>query len=227
MIVTEKTTKVYPYPYPEDTIYVDAIDRKVGIREIAPTHELDINGQVEINTTLAPIITPSTTKVINLNVDALDGYHGAESGVNIYPFTKADGKLSTVVIPPVEVVVGAGDIRYHSADTVRSTVSSAYTLMKEIVVVHSGIYRIYFELRASGISPPVVYARIYRNGSAVGTERATTSATFVAFTEDIAGWAVGDRAQLYARATNVDYPAEIQRFRLFTNKHLWTYATKD
>jgi len=59
--------------------------------------------QLEMKTSegTAPFVVSSTTLNTNLNTDLLDGYHGASSGANIYPFTGADGKLSSEVIPPV------------------------------------------------------------------------------------------------------------------------------
>ena len=41
-------------------------------------------------------------------------------------------------------------------------------------------------------SPATGYVQILRNGLPVGIERTTTSTTAVTFTEDIAGWNVGD-----------------------------------
>jgi hypothetical protein len=53
-------------------------------------------------------------------------------------------------------------------------------------------------LRAS--SGATAYGRIYRNGSAVGTERSTSSETDVVFSQDISGWTAGDMVQIYAKA---------------------------
>jgi hypothetical protein len=80
---------------------------------------------------------------------------------------------------------------------------NAYTLFKQIDIQFGGTIRTYFELHAqAGFT---AYGRVYRNGIAVGTERTTTSTTYVAFTEDIANWLIGDFYQIYAHSSGATY----------------------
>ncbi len=87
------------------------------------------------------------------------------------------------------------------------------TKLKEIVIGYPGTLRIYFEMySSSGVS--TVYGRIYRNGGAVGTTRSTQSTSPVPYTEDEAGWSVGDLVQIYARSAGVGYTVYIKNFRI-------------
>jgi hypothetical protein len=79
---------------------------------------------------------------------------------------------------------------------------TVYTKLKEIKLVQTpdAALKIYFELKSSNVAY-TAYAQIYRNGVAVGTERSTTSTTYVAFTETVSGWADGDLLQIYAHTS--------------------------
>jgi hypothetical protein len=85
--------------------------------------------------------------------------------------------------------------------TERTTTSTSYTRLKEIRIFLKGKIRTYFELR-SGTAGTTVYGRVYRNGGAFGTERTTTSNTYVSFTEDLDGWFEGDTYQIYGYTSN-------------------------
>lgn len=99
-----------------------------------------------------------------------------------------------------------------SADTERSTNSTSYIKVKEIALSVSGYIRTYFELRSS-TNTILVFGRVYRNGTALGTERAASSTTYVAFTEDLL-FNVGDMAQLYLRSSYDTHYAYARNFRL-------------
>lgn len=62
-------------------------------------------------------------------------------------------------------------------------------------VTVSGTVTISFDLSRSGLVA-AVRGQIYRNGSAVGTLRSTTSTTPVNFSQDIGGWTIGDCLQI-------------------------------
>jgi hypothetical protein len=83
-----------------------------------------------------------------------------------------------------------------SMDTERTYVNtSSYALLKQVKLNAFGVIRTYFELAVYGND--VAYGKVYRNGVPVGTERSTSSTSYVAFTEDIPGWMDGDFCQLY------------------------------
>jgi hypothetical protein len=81
---------------------------------------------------------------------------------------------------------------------------SSYVKIDEMYVPRAGTLRIKFWLEfTSGGGGAAVYGRIYRNGSAVGTERSRTFAdmTMTEYSEDISGWSAGDLVQLYVKDT--------------------------
>jgi hypothetical protein len=63
-----------------NTLHVDAVNNRVGVKTSTPGYELDVNGVIQsstlrlsVSTGTSPLTVTSTTKVANLNVDQLDG----------------------------------------------------------------------------------------------------------------------------------------------------------
>jgi hypothetical protein len=105
-------------------------------------------------------------------------------------------------------------------DAENYTSNTTYTKLKEIYLSKvvdgqiSNWLRVYFELRSTS-SSYLARGRVYCNGAAVGTERSTTSTTYVAFTEDISlTVADGDLIQLYGRIATSAYYCYVQNFRI-------------
>ncbi len=98
-----------------------------------------------------------------------------------------------------------------------TTTATAYTKLIEIQIPSKGDLRISFRLKGDG-SATQVYARIYKNGAALGTQRNNNSASFVTYSQDFTGFAIGDLVQLYAYTTNGATPATVDRFELLTNE---------
>ena len=100
-----------------------------------------------------------------------------------------------------------------SANTEKINNTSSWVKEKEILVKRSGTYRIQFQIRR-GFSSGNAFGRIYKNGVAFGTERTTTSNTYVTFTEDL-NFSAGDLIQGYTRfSANVADGAYIRNFRI-------------
>jgi len=101
----------------------------------------------------------------------------------------------------------------HDEEKTMST-SDAWVKAKEITInslVRSPLLlRTYFELKSYS-SSYTVYARIYKNGSAYGTERSTTSTSYVSFTEDLE-FSEGDTIELWVY--NPNCYAYVQNFRV-------------
>ncbi|MBA7705396.1 hypothetical protein ES703_114224 [subsurface metagenome] len=111
--------------------------------------------------------------------------------------------------------VTAGDKVAGHADVARNTSSATYVKLKEIELTHTtGTLRIFFRARSSGAGSAGPAAAIYRNGIIVGTERVPNSVTFQEYTEDIGGWGVGDKCQIYGKTSN--NPCEVDLFRIST-----------
>lgn len=76
---------------------------------------------------------------------------------------------------------------------------TSYEKVTEAVLGQGGAVRVAFSLSVSEGSGCTVFGRVYRNGTAVGTEFSTTTDAEETFTEDIGGWSPGDFCQLYLR----------------------------
>jgi hypothetical protein len=90
----------------------------------------------------------------------------------------------------------AGDYLIGSLNYINSNTGTTPTKTHEFYLSRSGTLRIKFHLITG--SGGTIQGQIYRNGSAVGTLRATSAQ----FSEDISGWSTGDLCQLYLWNTN-------------------------
>lgn len=105
---------------------------------------------------------------------------------------------------PSSFTAGA-NIAFSARLATPSTTASSYTKLVEVRVPGGGALRVVFSLAASVLFV-TAYARIYRNGGAVGTARSMTSTTPVQYSEDLSGWTAGDLLQIYAYSSSVsDY----------------------
>ena len=99
----------------------------------------------------------------------------------------------------------------QSANTARSNTSATYIKVKEIAAAIAWTYTVYFEIKADAST--TAFGRIYVDGVAVGTERSTSSTSYVWYLENITVTA-GQLIQLYYKktGTNSHYA---QNFRLY------------
>jgi len=92
------------------------------------------------------------------------------------------------------------DTTRKSNNTEKNSNSDTYEKMKETKMNEAtGKMRIYFQLRTTNDATRA-YAKIYKNGGAIGTERSTISETYVAFTEDLGGFNADDLIQIYVKS---------------------------
>jgi len=102
-------------------------------------------------------------------------------------------------------------------DAEKGVSETTYTKKKEIQITSlkpspTGL-SIYFEMLITN-SDYAVYGRIYRNGSPYGTERSTTSTSYVVFTE-VLPFYPNDYVQLYSRiSASVPYYGSVRNFRV-------------
>lgn len=89
-----------------------------------------------------------------------------------------------------------GPTRFRSVATPTST---SYEKIGEIYMTRGGTIRVKFGMEIGIVE--IIYGRVYRNGSAVGTEQTLNNTNWTYFTEDIAGWTAGDLLQLYTHST--------------------------
>jgi hypothetical protein len=93
----------------------------------------------------------------------------------------------------------------------RTTVSAGYVKLKEIKIGRAGTYRIKFT--AKGVNS-TGWAKIYKNGSPVGTERIPPNNNYTEYSEDISGWVVGDLVQVYGHGNGSTIWAYIKDLKL-------------
>lgn len=85
--------------------------------------------------------------------------------------------------------------------TERTTTETSYTKVKEFVSNGSG--SIYFSMEIkTGNAPNGAYVKIYKNGSAVGTEKSNLGATYAEVNDTVSGLVSGDLIQVYLHGTN-------------------------
>lgn len=99
------------------------------------------------------------------------------------------------------------------ATTARAIDNLSYTKKKEIVLARGGTLRIKFDLTFSS-GPAGLRGRVYRNGSAVGTEQNIGTYTTTTFSEDIGGWVTGDLCQLYTYRVDSSDSGTVSNFIL-------------
>jgi hypothetical protein len=105
----------------------------------------------------------------------------------------------------------------HSHDAEVNNPNTTYAKFKTItldtLISRSLNIRTYFELKC--YSAYAVYGRVYKNGAAFGTERSTSSTTYVSFTEDL-GFKQGEICELWLRASTAgtSYAAYARNFRI-------------
>ena len=134
--------------------------------------------------------------------------------------------VATSIVAPVTFV--ATDTLLKSADTERNTSTDTdYVLKKEISVTNGGgTFRIKFDIHGTGApAPRGAYAKIYRNGVAVGTERVDTTGVYQTFSEDISGWKSGDLIQLYLKTYQNGDNAFCRNFRIYGDVYYFTVNT--
>lgn len=108
--------------------------------------------------------------------------------------------------------LAAGSVLFAQAPTSRATTSTSYTKVKEISVGISGTVSVYFAMQSSSLP---LYARIYKNGSAVGTERYLDDGSSN-YTENVSVVA-GDLVQLYIKAASSN-GGTISNFKILVAK---------
>ena len=89
-----------------------------------------------------------------------------------------------------------------------------WTKLKSININGAGIYRVKFDLK-DATGGYTAKARVYKNGSPIGTERTNTTTTYTTFTEDLS-FSVGDTCELWALGTTSS--ATIRNFRLYISE---------
>ena len=146
--------------------------------------------------------------------NAVDAHTGDVTGTTA--LTIGNGKVTAA-----NLIYTAGNILVHSNDAEKQRLGDGtWHLFKSTRVAKTGILRIKFDGKSAAGDRLYVF-KIYKNGSPVGTQRATAGYNvYTTFTEDIAGWVAGDECQIYGYEATVYY-GTVRNFRLYTGV-VWT-----
>jgi|GEM_PF-6700878 len=120
----------------------------------------------------------------------------AASGDSLQTLANKVGQIKTEPFNPLK----AGDTYLYQNSTLRQTTNqTAYVINRGgYIAQYPGTIRVLFDFATSGGTG---FARIYKNGIAVGTERTRNSTTFITFSEDITV-NTGDDIQIYCRTAS-------------------------
>ena len=156
-------------------------------------------GTMTNNGTVSTDISAKATEVT-----IAQGYHSGSGKVKIA--TAEQNKIiagnikSGITILGVTGTFGdgvAGNTVIASASTPRFFDSTTYKNYKEITVSTKGTYRVVMELGSPSYAS-TCYGRIYKNGTAYGTERFLDNDYQTQFAEDLV-FSAGDKVQFYGR----------------------------
>lgn len=119
---------------------------------------------------------------------------------------------------PFKLEPSASDELRESSDGVVSTSATVYVKVKSITIpsfYDSGSFRVKFDLR-TGVTDYVAYARIYKNGSAYGTQRTNPSTSYQTFSEDLS-FTGGDTIELWIHGVHWSANAYARNFRVYAS----------
>ncbi len=173
--------------------------------------------------TLAAANIPNlpATKITSLTFDAariprLDKTKLEATANKLLVGAGVGNNLTEIDIPSPALYAG-DDVLQASADTERTEAGQTYIKKKEITIGAASTLRIKFDLKNSvGAGGRYAQGRVYKNGAAVGTEMLEDGASYVTYSEDIAGWVKGDLCQLYLLESFSSYTAYCSNFRIYT-----------
>jgi len=136
----------------------------------------------------------SIFRALRDNIDA--ALSGDASAPKIQSAAFDDGVITGAKLS----VTTVGDSTEAESRDIKTTTSTSYVKVSEIYAGRNGNARVVFTLLTGNVAN-AAYGRIYKNGVAVGTERSTTSTTYVTFSEDFNSLVIGDLIQLYIHGT--------------------------
>lgn len=126
------------------------------------------------------------------------------------------GLLGRITVSSKIVFSGfsSGTDVFHSHDAVASNDGQTYTKVKTIYMgfLPAAVLLLNFKLESD--SATTAYAKIYRNGVAVGTEQSKFNFGYESKTESIAGWSAGDTLELWVKNSGLTDGTNVKEFRI-------------
>ncbi len=127
-------------------------------------------------------------------------------------YKTADASITNIAMKKITEI---GDTLLHSNDTAAYIVVTDYTKSREILIPTYGYLRIKFDLIGDAGEPSAIaYGKLYRNGTAIGTEQSEATGAWVTFSEDISGFKPGDLLQLWTKKAGSG-SCQYRNFRLY------------
>jgi len=123
----------------------------------------------------------------------------------------SDVDLSKVSVSATKDLLVSSD----DADSV-FTSTTAYTLLKELIAPFSGYYYVEWASIPGG-NTPAVYTKIYKNGSAYGTEFLNNQPSWVTHSDTLY-FTAGDSVQLYGYGI-LGGNFTVKNFRLYVDRN--------
>lgn len=155
---------------------------------------------------------PDTTDVYYLGTSSLKFKQGFISDT---PTDDNHIAIKSYVDNQIEDWIVASDTLQLSDDTEDAWNPVSYTKYAELVSTGNGTLRVKWDMKRTAGSG-TGYAKIYKNGVAVGTENSTTSATYETKTETSVNVDINDLVQLYCYSSDGNASAfKSQNFRLY------------
>jgi len=116
-------------------------------------------------------------------------------------------------------VYTAGDIEVIVNNVISSSNTTSYVKVKEIRIDMPGALRIKFDMKPEegGDDPGQItaYARIYKNGAAVGSIQSSADySQWLTKSEDISNWEAGDYVQIYVKTTQSPYTGYVKKLEI-------------
>jgi len=189
--------------------------------------QISVNDLAAINADLGSVTAGNITLDTSgfIKTSGKDSYNDSTAGFFIgysggaYQFGIGDGTNyltwdgSALVLAGTIAGVTAGDVLEAAGDSVETSTSSTYVKLKTIYIGRAGTYRVKFDMKSSLVS--TVYGRVYKDGVAHGTQRASPSLSYVTYSEDLT-FSSGDECQLYVHITAASgNTVHVKNFRVY------------
>lgn len=203
--------------YSKLSLAVSIVNADISTSAAIAYSKLNLSGAV-LNADLAGSIADTKlnqiTTASKVHGSSITGLASLPSGAGVVPianlatgtptgikFVRDDGTLNSPAFSDIVSAYTAGDYSVHEDNTIyNSSPPNTYTKYTEAIIPKGGTLRIKFFISGGGGAG--VFGKIYRNGSAVGTERTVAASSGAHFSEDISGWSAGDLVQLYVHDGN-------------------------
>ena len=131
-------------------------------------------------------------------------------------------EIAVPVVSTTTFIISDALRNYNDAE--KTTTSSTYVKLKETKLnANLSACRVKFDLKSSAAGV-YVYAKIYKNGTAIGTDIERSTDTYATYSQDFYSFVANDLIQIYAHQAYDTATAYVQNFRLCYTKNITAIA---